>query len=142
MNLAVLQILSLICGTGVLWFYARRFFYRSFQTDRKTVLDMLHFGKYIFGTNVFSALGRSADQFITAGLISADVGPGSIILQTSSAAADSILNAGIIEARNGGTIVLNANVTNNVSAHLDVSGGSRITQNAIRIAAIEAGSKA
>jgi len=72
-NLAVLQILALICGTGILWFFARRFFYHSFQTDRKTVLDMLHFGKYIFGTNVFSAMGRSADQFITAGLIAADV---------------------------------------------------------------------
>lgn len=34
---------------------------------------MFHFGKYIFGTNVFSAFGRSADQFISAGLISADV---------------------------------------------------------------------
>jgi len=34
---------------------------------------MFHFGKYIFGTNVFSALGRSADQFISAGIISADV---------------------------------------------------------------------
>ena len=34
---------------------------------------MFHFGKYIFGTNVFSSLGRSADQFISAGLISADV---------------------------------------------------------------------
>lgn len=34
---------------------------------------MFHFGKYIFGTNVFSAFGRSADQFISAGLISSDV---------------------------------------------------------------------
>ncbi len=37
------------------------------------MLRMFHFGKYIFGTNVFSAFGRSADQFISAGLISADV---------------------------------------------------------------------
>ena len=34
---------------------------------------MFNFGKYIFGTNVFSSLGRSADQFISAGLISANV---------------------------------------------------------------------
>jgi O-antigen/teichoic acid export membrane protein len=34
---------------------------------------MLHFGKYIFGTNVFSSFGKSADQFISASLISADV---------------------------------------------------------------------
>ena len=33
---------------------------------------MLHFGKYIFGTNIFAAFGRSADQFMSA-LISADI---------------------------------------------------------------------
>lgn len=72
-NLVKLQILALACGTVVLLYFAKGYFYRRFDTEKKTMLRMFHFGKYIFGTNVFSAFGRSADQFITAGLISADV---------------------------------------------------------------------
>ncbi|MDP4131123.1 MAG: oligosaccharide flippase family protein [Bacteroidota bacterium] len=72
-NLVRLQILALASGTGILLYFARPYFYRKFDVERKTMLRMFHFGKYIFGTNVFSAFGRSADQFITAGLISADV---------------------------------------------------------------------
>ena len=72
-NLAKLQIFSLFCGTAVLLYFAKGYFYREFSVEKKTMLRMFHFGKYIFGTNVFSAFGRSADQFISAGLISADV---------------------------------------------------------------------
>ncbi len=72
-NLAKLQIFSLLCGTAVLLYFAKGYFYREFSVEKKTMLRMFHFGKYIFGTNVFSAFGRSADQFISAGLISADV---------------------------------------------------------------------
>jgi lipopolysaccharide exporter len=72
-NLAKLQIFSLLCGTAVLLYFAKGYFYREFNLEKKTMLRMFHFGKYIFGTNVFSAFGRSADQFISAGLISADV---------------------------------------------------------------------
>jgi O-antigen/teichoic acid export membrane protein len=72
-NLAKLQILSQFCGTLVLLYFAKGYFYRGFDTEKRTILRMFHFGKYIFGTNVFSAFGRSADQFISAGLISADV---------------------------------------------------------------------
>jgi O-antigen/teichoic acid export membrane protein len=72
-NLAKIQILSQLCGALVLLYFARGYFYRSFDIEKKTLLKMFHFGKYIFGTNVFSAFGRSADQFISAGLISADV---------------------------------------------------------------------
>ncbi|HZK63591.1 MAG TPA: oligosaccharide flippase family protein [Puia sp.] len=72
-NLVKLQILALACGTVVLLYFSREYFYRKFDAEKKTMLRMFHFGKFIFGTNVFSAFGRSADQFITAGLISADV---------------------------------------------------------------------
>ena len=72
-NLVKLQILSQLCGTLVLLFFAREYFYQGFNIEKKAILKMFHFGKYIFGTNVFSAFGRSADQFISAGLISADV---------------------------------------------------------------------
>jgi lipopolysaccharide exporter len=72
-NLVKLQIAGQFFGTGVLMFFAKGYFYRKFDTDKTTLSRMFHFGKYIFGTNVFAALGRSADQFISAGLISADV---------------------------------------------------------------------
>jgi lipopolysaccharide exporter len=72
-SLARMQIISLLWGTLVLMYFARKYFYPKIDTDKQTMLRMFHFGKYIFGTNVFSAFGRSADQFISAGLISADV---------------------------------------------------------------------
>ncbi len=72
-NLARLQIISLLWGTLILMYFARGYFYPKIDTDKQTMFRMFHFGKYIFGTNVFSAFGRSADQFISAGLISADV---------------------------------------------------------------------
>jgi len=72
-NLVRLQIVSLLWGTLVLMYFARKYFYPKIDTDKRTMLRMFHFGKYIFGTNVFSAFGRSADQFISAGLISSDV---------------------------------------------------------------------
>ncbi|HXB30838.1 MAG TPA: oligosaccharide flippase family protein [Puia sp.] len=72
-NLVRLQIVSLLWGTLILMYFARKYFYSKIDTDKKTMLRMFHFGKYIFGTNVFSAFGRSADQFISAGLISSDV---------------------------------------------------------------------
>ena len=72
-NLVKLQIVSQLLGVVVLAYFTRGYFYRKFETDKQTIGRMFHFGKYIFGTNVFSSFGRSADQFITAGLISANV---------------------------------------------------------------------
>ena len=72
-NLVKLQIISQLLGAMVLLYFARGYLYRAVETDKRTMLRMFNFGKYIFGTNVFSSLGRSADQFISAGLISADV---------------------------------------------------------------------
>jgi len=72
-NLVKLQIFSQLLGTLVLMYFARGYFYRKMDLDGRTMRRMFHFGKYIFGTNVFSSFGKSADQFISAGLISADV---------------------------------------------------------------------
>ncbi|HEX3767098.1 MAG TPA: oligosaccharide flippase family protein, partial [Puia sp.] len=73
MNLVRLQIISQLFGTMILFYFARKYLYRSFETDKRTMLLMFNFGKYVFGTNVFSSLGKSADQFISARLISADI---------------------------------------------------------------------
>jgi len=72
-HLVILQIISQLSGALVLLYFAREYLYRSFVTDKQTILHMFNFGKYIFGTNVFSSFGKSADQFISAGLISTSV---------------------------------------------------------------------
>ena len=73
LSLVKLQIISQFIGTLVLAFSARKYFYPRFELDKIALRRMLQYGKYIFGTNVFAAFGRSADQFISAGLISSEV---------------------------------------------------------------------
>ena len=70
--LVKLQIVALFSGLIVMFFSARKFFFKGFVIDKILLKRMLHFGKYIFGTNVFSALSRSADQFITANQIQSE----------------------------------------------------------------------
>ncbi len=72
-NLAKLQIISMLLGTFVLMYFSKGYFYRRLDLDGRTMKRMFHFGKYIFGTNIFASFGKSADQFISAGLISANV---------------------------------------------------------------------
>ena len=64
--LVQLQILALLMGAALLAFSSRPYFKKKFEIDKKVMLRMFHFGKYIFGTNVFSTLARSADQFFAA----------------------------------------------------------------------------
>ncbi|HSZ84532.1 MAG TPA: oligosaccharide flippase family protein [Puia sp.] len=70
--LVKLQIFALFSGMIVMFFSARDLFFKGFVIDKILLKRMLHFGKYIFGTNVFSALSRSADQFITANQIQSE----------------------------------------------------------------------
>ena len=61
--LVKLQIAAMFCGTILLFFSAKKFFFRGFVVDKILLRRMLHFGKYIFGTNVFFcaiAFGGSA----------------------------------------------------------------------------------
>jgi O-antigen/teichoic acid export membrane protein len=66
--LVQLQIFSVSAGSIMLLICARPYFQKGFEVDGRVMKRMFHFGKYIFGTNVFSTLSRSADQFITANL--------------------------------------------------------------------------
>jgi lipopolysaccharide exporter len=64
--LVQLQIAALLVGTSVLAFFSRPYFKKGFKIDKRVMLRMFHFGKYIFGTNVFSTLARTSDQFFAA----------------------------------------------------------------------------
>jgi lipopolysaccharide exporter len=50
----------------VLWKHSRPFLLQKFHFDAAILKAMLHFGKYIFGTNLFASVSRSLDRFITA----------------------------------------------------------------------------
>ncbi len=71
-RLVQLQIASLLIASIAISFFAKKFFFKGFDVNKKLFIKMLHFGKYIFGTNIFAALSRAADQFITANQIQSE----------------------------------------------------------------------
>jgi O-antigen/teichoic acid export membrane protein len=68
-NLLWLQIAALFLGVLVLFFMARTYLLKRFDFQPEMVKGLFHFGKYIFGTNLFANLARSFDHFITAALL-------------------------------------------------------------------------
>jgi len=69
-NLLLLQVVALLLGAVVLFINSRSVLIKAFFINKSIVGDMLHFGKYIFGTNLCSNLVRSFDQFVTANVLS------------------------------------------------------------------------
>jgi lipopolysaccharide exporter len=68
-NLMWLQIASLMLGVIVLFIMARHYVSKRFDFQSAVVKRMFHFGKYIFGTNLFANLARSFDHFLTAAML-------------------------------------------------------------------------
>lgn len=66
LNLVLLQIVALLSGVIVLYFGTSPYRLRGFHYEGKIVKHMFSFGKYIFGTNLFSNVARYFDHFITA----------------------------------------------------------------------------
>jgi O-antigen/teichoic acid export membrane protein len=64
-----LQIIALALGSVVMYMNARPFLVKEVHFNKEIVVRMLHFGKYIFGTNLFSNLARSFDHFVTANVL-------------------------------------------------------------------------
>jgi len=69
LNLLFLQIAALLVGVIILFVSASPYRARGFHYSVKIMREMFHFGKYIFGTNVFSNIARSFDHFITASVL-------------------------------------------------------------------------
>lgn len=74
LNLVLLQILALFAGTLVLFKATSQYRLRGFHYDTAIMRSMFHFGKYIFGTNLFSSIARTFDHFVTANILSAAMG--------------------------------------------------------------------
>lgn len=69
LNIVKLQIASLVVGAIVLWFNARPYLIKRIHYNGRIMGRMFHFGKFIFGTNLFSTLSRVLDRFITANVL-------------------------------------------------------------------------
>lgn len=68
-NILLLQILGITVGTVMIYFYAHPYQEKHFRFNNGLFIHMVHFGKYTFGTNLFSQAGRSFDQTLTAMLL-------------------------------------------------------------------------
>jgi O-antigen/teichoic acid export membrane protein len=68
-NVLTLQILALIIALIYLYNQASEMLTKKFIYDAELSMKFFHFGKYTFGTNLFAALSRSFDHFITAAIL-------------------------------------------------------------------------
>jgi O-antigen/teichoic acid export membrane protein len=68
-NILIIQILSLIAGLLYIFDVTRDELMGSFTHDREITRKLFGFGKYTFGTNLFSGISRNLDHFVTAGVI-------------------------------------------------------------------------
>jgi lipopolysaccharide exporter len=69
-NLVIIQTGSLLAGTVLIIIASKDLLPKKIQFSMELTKRMLHFGKYVFGTNVFSNVSRFADHFVTANAIS------------------------------------------------------------------------
>lgn len=74
LNLVLVQTGALLAGVLVLFRYTASYRLRGFHYDVKIMRGMFHFGKYIFGTNLFSNMARTFDHFVTANILPPDIG--------------------------------------------------------------------
>jgi len=79
------------------------------------------------GTLGQTYLSGGTQSLINNGRISADVSGGKFSLTPSNG----VTNNGVLEAKNGGTLVLDANVTGTPSSHIVAGAGSTILQNGV-----------
>jgi lipopolysaccharide exporter len=68
-SLVMVQTACLFFSTVLIYFHSRGLLPQKFRFDMPLTRRILHFGKYVFGTNVFSNISRFADHFVTANAI-------------------------------------------------------------------------
>jgi len=68
-NMMLLQVVALALGAIVMIWKARSLLAKKAHFNKQVTVQMLQFGKYIFGTNLFSNLARSFDHFVTANVL-------------------------------------------------------------------------
>jgi lipopolysaccharide exporter len=68
--LAIIYCFAVSMGLLIGWLHYRRYPAVKVTKNRKTVVEFVHYGKYVFGNNVFSLIFRSLDTMLTSTLIS------------------------------------------------------------------------
>jgi O-antigen/teichoic acid export membrane protein len=67
-NLILVQLFALLLATIVFQRDTRQFLSLTFLYNKKIINQLLHFGKYVFGTALFSNLSRYTDHFMTSAM--------------------------------------------------------------------------
>ena len=68
-NILILQIFALLTALIYIYSKASSMVFSKFIYDAELSMSFFHFGKYTFGTNLFSGLSRSFDHFFTAAIL-------------------------------------------------------------------------
>ncbi len=67
--LLILQIGALLIATIYFISVTKKYLFKEFHYNKGVLIKLLHFGKYVFGTTLFSNLARYTDHFVTANAI-------------------------------------------------------------------------
>lgn len=72
LQLVALQSISILAGLSVAYYFARKVVRFEISWDYRIIKQALAFGKYVMGTNVFSLLFKSTDQFVIGFFLNAE----------------------------------------------------------------------
>jgi lipopolysaccharide exporter len=64
-TVVLFQSLGFLCGTIAIWFFSRSYLEYRFNPTLARIRQILHYGKFIFGSGVVSNLFTNLDQLIT-----------------------------------------------------------------------------
>jgi O-antigen/teichoic acid export membrane protein len=68
-NVLMFQVLSLTAALIYILGESKHELPDRYVYNKQLTLDLVHFGKYTLGTNLFSGISRSLDHFVTAGIL-------------------------------------------------------------------------
>jgi lipopolysaccharide exporter len=74
-TLIVIQLVALLLATIYFRYTTRKYLTTAFTYNKAIVIRLLHFGKYVFGTALFSNISRYTDHFITSAVSNPMLGP-------------------------------------------------------------------
>ncbi|MEM9823414.1 MAG: flippase [Bacteroidota bacterium] len=68
-SLVYLQMVGAVIGSLVSWFFAKSFIRFSKGIDPKWIMELFHYGKYVFGTNLSTMLYKNIDRLMLGSLL-------------------------------------------------------------------------
>ena len=74
-TLILVQLFALLVATVSFQRDTRQYLSLTFTYNKKIIIRLLHFGKYVFGTALFSNLSRYTDHFMTSAVSNPAMGP-------------------------------------------------------------------